>query len=214
MSRIERFRQSVDGTLDRWQVKAEAMEAHLDASKEQASERVESAKKAYLSSIDKAKAGIAASKSLADTEKQRIQTKLDETRVQFALGKADTEDEFNKQRDAIKAELAKLEKEIDSGFAGFDDKVDESLDHVARDLVKAGDALHAEIDATAATIKDWKAWVKTVSDDKVAEAKSDLAAFKEKISATRADTSKNADAFRDEFDAGWKQIKSAFKNLK
>ena len=106
MSRVQRIRQSVDGTLDRWQVRAEAMEAHLDASQEQAMERVEAGKEAYLSAIDKAKTGIAEANSLADAEKQRLQTRLDEASVQIALGKAETEEAFNKQRETLKKGLA------------------------------------------------------------------------------------------------------------
>ena len=88
MSRTQRIRQSADGALDRWQVRAEAIESQLDASKDQSMEKVEAAKRAYLKTIDKVKAGVAESKTLADAEKQRLRTRLDESRVQVALGKA------------------------------------------------------------------------------------------------------------------------------
>ena len=83
MSRTERIRQSADGALDRWQVRAEAIESQLDASKDQAMEKVEASKKSYLNAIDKVKAGVAESKTLADDKKQKLQTQLDEARVQL-----------------------------------------------------------------------------------------------------------------------------------
>jgi hypothetical protein len=190
------------------------MEAHLDASQKQAMERVEAAKKSYLHTIDKVKTGIGQSRALAVSEKDRMQTRLDEARVQFALGKAETEDEFNSQCKALKSGLAKLEREIDHELTAFDAKVDDSLDHAAKDLVDAGNALDAEMDAMTTHFQTMKAQVTTEIEAQTAKAKSELASFKEKINAKRGDVSANIHAFDSEFDAGWNQIKSAFKNLK
>ena len=141
MSRVKQIRQSVDGTLDRWQVKAEAMETVLDTSQDQVLDKLETGKQAYLDVIDKVKAGIATSQSLAQAEKDRLQQRLDEARLQIALGKADTIDAFNEQRQKLSKELARLEKEVDAELAAFDEEVDEVLDEAAQDLVQAGDAL-------------------------------------------------------------------------
>jgi hypothetical protein len=214
MSRVERVRQSLDGTLDRWQTRVEAMEAHLDASQTQAMERVEGVKKSYLHTIDKVKTGIGESKSLAVSEKERLQTRLDEARVQFALGKAETEDEFNRQCRALKSGLSQLEREIDSELTAFDAHVDESLDRVAKDLVDAGNALDAEMDAMTTHFQTMKAQATAEIEEQTVKAKSELASFKEKINAKRGDASANIHAFNSEFDAGWNQIRSAFKNLK
>ena len=213
MSRVERARQSVDGTLDRWQIRAEAMEAHLNVSEKQAMERVEAVKKSYLDNIDKVKAGIVKSKSLADAEKQRLQTRLDEARVQFALGKAETEDEFNKQCMALKSGLEQLEREVDADLAAIDEEDDEFLDQAVQDLVDGWDAVDAEMDAMTVKFQTMKMETTAGAEAKIAQAKNDLAAFKKKISAKRADASEKVQTFSSEFDKGWEQIKAAFKSL-
>ena len=214
MSRTQKIRQSVDGALDRWQARAEAVESHLHASKDEAMEKVEASKQAYLRTIDKVKAEVAKSKTIADSEKQRLQQNLDEARVKVALGKADTVDEFNKQRDALKTELANVEKKVDAELAAFDDKADETLDRLARDLVKAADAFDAEMDAAAAKLHSLKEKVSVDFDANAEKVKSNVAAFKTKIGAKREDASTNAQAFESEFSEGWHQIVASFKNLK
>ena len=214
MSRTERIRQSADGALDRWQVRAEAIESQFDASKDQAMEKVEASKQAYLNTIDKAKAGIAQSKTLADAEKQRLQAKLDGARVQVALGKAETAEELNKQREVLKTELSNVEKEVDAELAAFDNEVDETLDQMARDLVEAADALDAEMDAAAARLVALKAKASADVNVSVAEVKLNVDGFKAKIDAKRNDASASVREFDSEFNQGWNQIISAFKNLK
>ncbi len=214
MSRTQRIRQSADGALDRWQVRAEAIESQLDASKDQSMEKVEATKRAYLKTIDKVKAGVAESKTLADAEKQRLRTRLDEARVQVALGKAETAEAFGKQREALKTELSNVEKEVDAELAAFDNEVDETLDQMARDLVEAADALDAEMDAAAARLEALKAKASADVDANVAEVKRNVDEFKAKIDAKRKDASASVQAFDSEFNQGWKQIISAFKNLK
>ena len=214
MSRTQRIRQSADGALDRWQARAEAIESQFDASKDQAMEKVEASKRAYLKIIDKAKAGIAQSKTLADAEKQRLQAKLDEARVQVALGKAETAEALNKQREALKTKLANVEKGVDAELAAFDNEVDETLDQMAKDLVAAADALDAEMDAAAAKLEALKAKASADVNTNVAEVKSNVAAFKAKIDAKRKDASASAKAFESEFNEGWNQIITSFKNLK
>ena len=76
MSRVIEIRQSVDGVLDRWQVKVEAMETLLDASQDQVLDKLEASKQAYVDVIDKVKVGIADSQSLAQAEKDRLQQRL------------------------------------------------------------------------------------------------------------------------------------------
>ena len=214
MNRTERIRQSVDGVLDRWQVRAEAIESQLDASKDQAMERVEATKKSYLDAIDKVKAGVAESKTLANDKKQKLQTQLDETRIQMALGKAETVDEFNKQRQALKTGYSNLEKEVDAELAALDNEIDESLDLMARDLVDAGNALDAEMDAANARLEALKEKAAADVDANVSKVKQKVDGFIAKIDAKRKDASASAQDFESEFSQGWNQIVSAFKNLK
>lgn len=214
MSRTQRIRQSADGALDRWQARAEAIESQFDTSKDQAMEKVEATKRAYLKTIDKVKAGVAESKTLADAEKQRLRTRLDEARVRVVLGKAETAEAFDKQREALKTELSNVEKEVDAELAAFDNEVDESLDEMARDLVEAADALDAEMDAAAARLEALKAKASAEVTATVAEVKRNVDGFKAKIDAKRKDASASAQVFESEFNQGWNQIVSAFKNLK
>ena len=214
MSRTQRIRQSADGALNRWQIRAEAIESQLDTSKDQAMEKVEATKRAYLKTIDKVKAGVAGSKTLADAEKQQLQTRLDEARVQVALGKAETAEAFDKQREALKTELSNMEKEVDAELAAFDNKVDETLDQMARDLVEAADALDAEMDAAAVRLEVLKAKASAYFNANLAEVKRNVDGLKAKIDTKRKDASANAQVFELEFNQGWKQIVSAFKNLK
>jgi hypothetical protein len=189
------------------------MEAHLNVSEKQAMERVEAVKRSYFDNIDKIKAGIDKSKSLADAEKQRLQTRLDEARVQFALGKAETEDEFNKQCMALKSGLAQLEREVDADLAAIDEEDDEFLDQAVQELVDGWDALDAEMDAMTVKFQTMKMETTAGAEAKIAQAKNDLAAFKKKISVKRADASEKVQTFSLEFDKGWEQIKAAFKSL-
>lgn len=213
MSRVIEIRQSVDGVLDRWQVKVEAMETLLDASQDQVLDKLEASKQAYVNVIDKVKVGIADSQSLAEAEKDRLQQRLDEARVQIALGKADTIDAFNEQRQKLSKELAHLEKEVDVELAAFDEKVDEVLDEAAQDLVQAGNALDAQLEATAVQLLVFKDTVKSGAETKIAQAREGVAALKANVAAVRKDAPATIKAFETEFTAGWDQMVSAFKNL-
>lgn len=214
MSRVKRIRESIDGSLNRWQARAEAVEAHLEASHDQALERVEAGKKAYLEAIDKVKASVIKSKTMAEEEKQRILTRIDETRVQIALGKAETIEEFKRQQEAMRNEVNRVEREVETKLAAYDAKVDESLDEMAEELVRAGDALDAELDASAMRLEGWKGEVKAGFKAKTDQVKSHVAAFKAKIAAQREGALAKKQAFETEFNEGWNQIKSAFRGLK
>ena len=213
MSRVIEIRQSVDGVLDRWQVKVEAMETLLDASQDQVLDKLEASKQAYVDVIDKVKVGITDSQSLAQAEKDRLQQRLDEARVQIALGKADTIDAFNEQRQKLSKELAHLEKEVDAELAAFDEEVDEVLDEAAQDLVQAGNALDAQLEATAVQLLLFKDTVKSGAETKIAQAREGVAALKANVAAVRKDAPATIKAFETEFTAGWDQMVSAFKNL-
>lgn len=203
MSRIRKIRDSVDGRLDRWQARAEAMENQLSASKEKAQDRVEASKRTYVDAIDKAKAGIEASTSLAANEKQRLHTNLDSARVQAALGKVESKDAFARQSREIRAGLKEMEGNIDKELDAFDSSIDEGLEKMAGELVAARNTLEAELEAAEQRLHGWKDGTKE-----------DIAGFKAKIAEHRGQAAEDLEAFNEDFSEGWKKIGTAFKNLK
>ena len=214
MSSIKNIRESVDGRLDRWQARAEAMESQISASKEKAQERVEASKQAYVAAIDKAKAGVEASTSLATEEKQRLHAKLDNARVQAALGKAETKDAFTEQSHKIRTSLKEMEGSIDKEMDSFDASIDEGLEKMAAELVAARNTLDAELEAAEQRLHGMKDEAKEDLQAKAAGVKADIAGFKSKISDRRGRAAEDLDAFNTEFSEGWKKIGAAFKNLK
>jgi hypothetical protein len=89
MSRIRQIRESVDVKLDKLDAHADALEASLHHAEDQIRGRIERGKQQVHRALDTLKADIDKSKHLSETYKQKLQERIDELKVQIALGKAE-----------------------------------------------------------------------------------------------------------------------------
>ena len=78
----------------------------------------------------------------------------------------------------------------------------------------SGNALDAELGAAATQLAAMKHQARTDFGAKVSEIRGNVAAKKSKIDSKRGEASASVQAFETEFNEGWDQIKSAFRNLK
>jgi len=213
MSTAKSIRESIDGALDKWQAKAEAMEAQVEASKEQVSEKFEASKQKYLEFMDKLKEKVSANKELSQERAQALHTKIDEARVQIALGKADTADAIEAQTKVIKTKIREVEEELNKDIASFDKKLNEGWSQIMENLVKASDVFEADLDAAGARLTALKSKASGELKESKEEIKKSLAEIKEKIAEERKNFSESTAAFDTEFSEGWNKIVGAFKGL-
>lgn len=213
MSTAKSIRESIDGALDKWQAKAEAMEAQVEASKEQVSEKFEASKQKYLEFMDKLKEKVSANKELSQERAQALHTKIDEARVQIALGKADTADAIEAQTKVIKKKIREVEEELNKDIASFDKKLNEGWSQIMENLVKASDVFEADLDAAGARLTALKSKASGELKESKEEIKKSLAEIKEKIAEERKNFSESTAAFDAEFSEGWNKIVGAFKGL-
>ncbi len=136
MSRIDEIRESIDTKLNKWEAEVAALDAHLNLSKDQAIEKLETQKKQFAEVLTRFKAKVDESKTTAKEEKKEIRNKLEHLQAQLALGKAKTKAAYESQKKEIKDAIKSFEASIDREF-------DDSLYPVVVILIDEANALTA-----------------------------------------------------------------------
>ncbi len=206
MAKVHEIRKSIDTKLDRLEAGAAALEAQLDITKDKALERLESQKKQFSQALDRLKAEIEKSKTLAADIKAKIVQQVDHLKVQLALGKAEAKDAYEAQKEKIGGAIASFQTSVER-------EVGEVSDAVTQELVAAENALDAELDAVAAQFEIEKARQQAQFEQKKKELTEQIHLFKNDLKGKREKAGAKADTFEGEFSAGLEQIKKAFSNL-
>ncbi len=206
MSKIHELRESIDAKLDKWEAGAAALEAQLELTKDKALERLESQKQQLRQALDRLKAEIEKSATVAAETKPKVLAQLDQLKVQLTLGKAETKDAYEAQKKKIKEAIASFQASVER-------EVGEVSDAVTQELVAAENAIDAELDAMAAQFEIEKARQQGQFEQKKKELAEQIHLFKNDLKDKREKAGAKAATFEGEFSAGLDQIKKTFSNL-
>ena len=113
MATIHEYRDQIDRKLDFIEMEATALEEDLHHTHEQVIQKYEGLKTILGNALVNVRQKLKNYKELTEEQRQQILAKIDELQINLALGKADTEQKINEQKQKIMANFKALEKEID-----------------------------------------------------------------------------------------------------
>ena len=202
MGSIQNFRQSIDRKLDRWETRASAIEVHIDATKDDASARVEAQKATLRGTLDRFETQIAETKNLSAEKKAVVHTQVDNFKVQLALGKMDARDSCNEQSQKIRHAWAEFAAAVDRDA----DALDEDMQTIERELVAEVDQLDAELDGMKLQFAKERDEVRRQLADGKAELNGKIKAFKATITEKRGRSKEKAAELEQELSRQSKEI--------
>lgn len=205
MSRIKEIRQAVDTLLDEWEARAEALQTHLELGKEQAIDRVEQQKTKLAETLEILKRQLERPKAMAEEAREKLEAQIDRLEVQLALGRMETRDVYEDQRERIKDAIASME----TTFASTGQHLDYSFDEIERRLIQGVNALDAEMEALRLQFGDKK----DEFEAKREALEANIQAFRADLEAKRRMTKDKASTFEQELLVGLSKIRDAFANL-
>ena len=209
MSKIHEIRETINSKLDGLEKRASALEAQLNRSKDNAVEELETRKRQLGDALNTFKTKIEESKEVADAKKTEIQSRVEKLQVQLALGKAETRDALDEQKNKISDAVKTLESNIDEGI---EDAVT-GFETTKKNLVELSDALDAEMESLGAQFEMQKAAKKAEFEEQKKKLADKIEAFRNDLSVKKGTAEEKATAFESQFVKGFDQIKHAFKDL-
>jgi DNA repair exonuclease SbcCD ATPase subunit len=209
MSRIKELRASFDKKLDALEYQAQALEAQLTQTKDQAVQRLEQHKEQLRDLLKQVQTDVQKSKEMAEQAKFEVQAKLEHLQVQLALGKADARDTYEEQRTKILKALDEFEAVAEQKLKGAAFESGKVWD----DLVGRTSMLDAEFEALKGRVESEKTKQQGVLESKKQELLTKLVTFKDQLRAKRDVVEAKADVFETDMRQGLDQIKTGFKKL-
>ena len=209
MSRIKELRASFDKKLDALEYQAQALEAQLTQTKDQAVQRLEQHKEQLRDLLKQVQTDVQKSKEMAEQAKFEVQAKLEHLQVQLALGKADARDTYEEQRTKILRALDEFEAVAEQKLKGAAFESGKVWD----DLVGRTSMLDAEFEALKGRVESEKTKQQGVLESKKQELLTKLVTFKDQLRAKRDVVEAKADVFETDMRQGLDQIKTGFKKL-
>lgn len=120
----EQFNEQMKQFVAEWQKRLEDMQVQFTLGKMDATEAFETQKTQFRSMLQNMKDSLDKGTDLAEEKAAEMRTKLEELRVQLALGKADGMDAFEEQRKKIEIAMNEI---YQSGRKNFDENYRKSL---------------------------------------------------------------------------------------
>jgi hypothetical protein len=202
MSNIHDIRQSIDRKLDRWEVRASTIEAHIDTTKDDASARVEAQKARLRGTLDRFETRIAEAQDLNSEKKAEVHTQVDNFKVQLALGKTDARDAYDEQNQKIRHAWTEFAAAVDHDV----DALDEDMQTIERELVAEVDKLDAELDGMKLQFAKERDEVRQQLADGKTEFNGKIKAFKATIAEKRGRGKEKAAELEQELSRQSKEI--------
>jgi len=209
MSRIKELRASFDKKLDALEHQAEALEAQLTQTKDQAIQGLEQRKQQLRELLKHVETNVQASKDIAAQAKTEVQAKLEHLQVQLALGKADARDTFEEQREKILKALNEFESVAEQKLKGAAFESGK----VWEDLVGRTSKLEAEFEALKDRFESEKAKQQVTLEWKKEELLTKLVLFKDQVKAKRVAAQAKADVLESDLREGLGHIKARFRKM-
>jgi hypothetical protein len=209
MSKIHEIRETINSKLDGLEKRASALEAQLNRSKDNAVEELEDRKRKLGDVLNTFKTKIDGTKEVADEKKTEIQSRVEQLQVQLALGKAETRDALEEQKNKISDAVKTLENNIDEGL----EYTATGFETLKQDLVKLSDSLYAEMESLDAKFEMEKAAKKAEFGEQKKKLAAKIEAFRNNLSVKRGIAEEKAATIESQFIKGFDQIKNSFKDL-
>jgi hypothetical protein len=206
MSTIHQKRIAIDKKLDKLEASATAFENQLHLTKDKAVERLELQKQKLNQALNRLKSKLDESKTIAEEKKLNIRNYFENLQVQLALGKADTKEAYENQKNKIKESIRNFEMKVDTELDIFDKEMDETADQ----FIEEADYLDAELDAMYLQYQIEKAEMKADFDAKKNQAKDKILTFKAKLKEKREKKKEEAEKAFDEMNKQLSEITEPF----
>jgi hypothetical protein len=207
--RSSTIRETINSKLDGLEKRASALEAQLNRSKDNAVEELEDRKRKLGDVLNTFKTKIDGTKEVADEKKTEIQSRVEQLQVQLALGKAETRDALEEQKNKISDAVKTLENNIDEGL----EYTATGFETLKQDLVKLSDSLYAEMESLDAKFEMEKAAKKAEFGEQKKKLAAKIEAFRNNLSVKRGIAEEKAATIESQFIKGFDQIKNSFKDL-
>ena len=195
--------------LEDWHKQLEDLEIHVDLGEEEIIEAFEKQKASFRGFLEKSKESVAELKDEGNTAWQSLQTKLDELQVQLALGKAETRDAYEEQKEKLDEALHAAQAEAD----GIADKVDERYANIASEFKTKSASFETQLDLFRLHYALGKADAKDKWDEKKGELKETLTELRRKIDEDKERAEEKWDEFSGEMSEAIGHLKTALKGL-
>jgi multidrug efflux pump subunit AcrA (membrane-fusion protein) len=206
MAKIKEIRSKIDTKLDQWEDIALAFEANLDATRDEALNRVEAQKKKLGDVLAQIKNKVDQSAELAQESKNKIQGDLEHLQVQLALGKADARGAYEDQKQKITNAIMRFEDQLESELEEWDETLNNKW-------VQAQSTLEAELEAAEIQFKLEKAQKAAEFNQKKQDITDNIHSFLDIVEEKRRTSADKLATFEGEFSAGIKQVKQAVHKL-
>ncbi len=213
MSKIKEIREAIDTKFDQWEAGAMAAQSLLQKTKEQALDQFEAHKKRLSDTLETFRLELARAKGITNDNRQLIQARFDDLRVQLALGKAETRDLFEAQKERIQHSIEALEGTVDRQLRFSGHAIHESLRKAANEFIAAAIRLEAEMEFLAIQFKVKKddSWARFTHEKRALILQ--INRYKDQLDEKKRMAKDKAATFEGELSVGMSQIKHAFKNL-
>jgi nitrogenase molybdenum-iron protein alpha/beta subunit len=209
MPRFEDLRTSADRQTERLDAALDALEAQIDRSKDRAFEVVEEREQAYRASVDRFQGKVDELTGLAEDKRSAVRQKLDNLRVQLALGKADGRDAFLAKRKEFRDSVTRFEREIDGELDALDQAALSSIEDVTADLSRTADQLDAELEAAELQYELEKESVREKLAARKTAIREQFSEFKTDAARKRDKAKRSYQAAEEDFQEGMRRIRKA-----
>lgn len=213
MSTVSTIRNRLDTKLDQWEANALALQAQLVSTRGEIQERIETHKHRLARLTHQMESFIDRSEVLGPQSRSRLHDRMEQLKLQLALGSAEARDSFVEQKQMIGSAMAALEERIDHDLESADALLTDLIDRWVHEEI----ALQAELEAAELHFDLETARRRAQLDDVFQEQKqqimSKLNDIRHEIDIERQTAASKVELLEDELNSGIHQVRDAFRKL-
>lgn len=206
MSKINDIRRSIDTRLDHLDARAEALDAQLSVTREEALKRIERQKKNLIATLKQVEEYVENSSTTASVD---LRAAIDHLRVQLALGKAETGDLLTKQEQNIRDAIQVIEEIVEHAEEGLEDEISKQ----SAAFVRISNKLRAEFEAAELQFTLLRGKHRDDVQAGKAALRKSLDELRTSLKNAGHEAEEKFEYFETRFGAGLKQIRKAFLEL-
>ncbi|MBT8194790.1 MAG: hypothetical protein KJO64_00045 [Bacteroidia bacterium] len=200
---------NLKNSANKVRAKVEELELQMHLGKKESIDEFENQKKNMKDYLHGAEDNLKNAKDISADKMSSLKTKLEELKVQLALGKAETAEKFDEQKSKLQHKLNDIESDIVDLKGKADDKTVEwasGLSETFDDFKTKMDVFRLNVALGSADAKDeWK--------EKKEDMKQKLQALKSKLNDTTIEGGEKLNDFNAEIAESFSHFKSAFKKI-
>jgi hypothetical protein len=206
MSIIKDIRASIDTRLDQLDAQAEALDAQLEGTREEALKRIEQQKENLVAALNRVEDLVEDSASAASGE---LRAAIDHLRVQLALGKADTSNLLSEQEQKIRHAIHALEDRLEHAEEGLEDEISKQ----SATFVRIANKLRAEFESAELQFALLRGEHRDDIQAGKAALRKNLNELRSGLKSAGHEAGERFEQFETEFGAGLTHIRKAFLQL-